>query len=85
MFRNSLPPMRLGLLVSFILLATIAVFGQSQANTGNIDGRVSDPNGAGIPNVTVTATNEATSISKTSQTKEDGTYRIAGVFEDQFV
>src|SRR6476646_8208892 len=77
MFRNSLPPMRLGLLVSFILLSVITVFAQSQANTGNIDGRVSDPNGAGVPNVTVTATNEATAISKSAETKEDGTYRIS--------
>ena len=77
MFRNSLPPMRLGLLVSFVLLCTITGFAQSQANTGNIDGRVSDPNGAGVPNVTVTATNGATDISKSTQTKDDGTYRIA--------
>jgi len=77
MFRNSLPPMRLGLLVSFVLLSVMTVFAQSQANTGNIDGRVSDPNGAGVPNVTVTATNEATAISKSAETKEDGTYRIS--------
>ncbi len=77
MFRNSLPPMRLGVLVSIVLLYSITVFAQSQANTGNVDGRVSDPNGAGVPNVTVTATNEATAIAKSAQTKEDGTYRIA--------
>ena len=77
MFRNSLPQMRLGLLVSFVLLSVMTVFAQSQANTGNIDGRVSDPNGAGVPNVTVTATNEATAISKSAETKEDGTYRIS--------
>jgi len=77
MFRISLSSMRPSLLVSFVLLCTITVFSQSQANTGNIDGRVSDPNGAGVPNVTVTATNEATDISKSTQTKDDGTYRLA--------
>ena len=77
MFRNSFPPMRLWLVVSLLFLFSVNGFAQSQANTGNIDGRVSDPNGAAVPNVTVTATNEATGISKSAQANEDGTYRIS--------
>lgn len=77
MFRNSFPLMRLVLVVSLLALFSTVGFAQSQANTGNIDGRVSDPNGAAVPNVTVRATNEATGISKSVQTNEDGTYRIA--------
>ena len=52
------------------------VFGQSQANTGNIEGRVVDPNGAAVPGVTVTATNEATGFTKSAQANDDGIYRI---------
>ena len=77
MFRNSFPLMRLCLVVALFFLFAINIFAQSQANTGNIDGRVSDPNGAGVPNVTVTATNEATGLSKNVKVNEDGTYRIA--------
>jgi len=73
MIRNSV---RLCLLVCvFVSLATVAS-AQSQANTGNIEGRVSDPNGAAVPGVTVTATNQATGLAKSAQTNDDGIYRI---------
>ena len=49
---------------------------QSQANTGNIEGRVTDPNAASVPNVTVTATNLATGLQKNAQTNDEGVYRI---------
>src|SRR6185503_21002975 len=77
MFRNSFALMRVGLLFSLFSIFCIGVFGQSQANTGNIDGRVTDPNGAALPNVTVTATNESTGLSKSAQTSDEGLYRIA--------
>lgn len=76
MFRNSLP-FRLGLLVSLVTLFSLNALAQSQANTGNIDGRVADQNGAAVPNVTVTATNESTGLSKSAQTNDEGTYRIS--------
>jgi hypothetical protein len=37
------------------LSIAIGVNAQSQANTGNIEGRVTDPNAASLPNVTITA------------------------------
>ncbi len=40
-----------------ILLLAANIFAQSQASTGNIEGRVADPQGAAVPNVTVTARN----------------------------
>ncbi len=49
------------LLVGILLFAQM-VFGQSQATTGNIEGRVVDPQGAAVPNVSVTARNQDTEI-----------------------
>ena len=63
-------------LVSCLLLAGLTAFAQSQATTGNIEGRVADPNGAAIPGVTVTATNQETALAKTADTDSDGVYRI---------
>jgi hypothetical protein len=39
-------------------MTSIVSFGQSQAATGNIEGRVLDPQDAALPGVTVTATNQ---------------------------
>ena len=67
--------LRIPLLV-LVLSLSITAYGQSQANTGNIEGRVTDPNAAAVPNVTVTATNIATGLSKSAQTNDEGVYRI---------
>ncbi len=63
------------LLVCFLSIS-ISAFGQSQANTGNIEGRVTDPNGASVPNVTVTATSLSTGLAKNAATNDEGIYRI---------
>src|SRR6185295_14300291 len=62
---------------SVILSISVAALAQSQANTGNIEGRVADPNSAAVPGVTVTATNQATGLAKSAQTNDEGIYRIA--------
>src|SRR5258708_9225628 len=59
-----------------LLLAGITAFGQSQATTGNIEGRVGDTTGAAIPGVTVTATNQETGLAKTSEPDTEGSYSI---------
>ena len=64
------------LLLALVLFVSITVSAQSQANTGNIEGRVTDPNGASVVNVTVTATNLATGLQKNAQTSDEGVYRI---------
>src|SRR5438094_2532894 len=63
-------------LIACLLLAAIAAFGQSQATTGNIEGRVTDPNGAAVPGVTVTATNQETALAKSAAADDGGNYRI---------
>jgi outer membrane receptor protein involved in Fe transport len=63
------------LCAGFTLAATLA-HPQSQATSGNIEGRVLDPNGAAVPGVTVTATNQQTGFEKTAVSDEEGNYRL---------
>jgi outer membrane receptor protein involved in Fe transport len=67
---------RLVVLCLCIGLLAPAAFAQSEATTGNIEGRVLDPNGAVVPNATVTAKNDATGLEKTATTDGEGNYRI---------
>src|ERR1700752_3572765 len=70
-------PMRtLVALLGCLLLAAISTLAQSQATSGNIEGRVTDPNGAAVPGVTITATNQETGFAKSATADEEGIYRI---------
>ncbi len=55
---------------------TGSALAQSQATTGNIEGRVLDPNGAAVPNVNVSATNKDTGFGKTVMADSEGNYII---------
>jgi outer membrane receptor protein involved in Fe transport len=57
-----------------ILMLAGGVFAQSQATTGNIEGRVLDPNGAAVPNVNVSATNKDNGFGKTVLADAEGNY-----------
>jgi outer membrane receptor protein involved in Fe transport len=70
------PLVRLCVLAVFILTISIGTFAQSQATTGNIEGRVLDPQGAAVPGITVTATNQETGYAKTATTDDEGNYRL---------
>lgn len=59
-----------------VALSSSFAHAQSQATTGNIEGRVLDPNGAAVPGVTVTATNRETGFEKSATSGDDGLYRI---------
>src|SRR3712207_6317731 len=59
-----------------VLLAPASALAQSQATTGDIQGRVLDPAGAAIPRATVTATNQATGLEKSAETDGEGNFRI---------
>lgn len=63
-------------LIACLLLAAITAFAQSQATTGNIEGRITDPNGAAVPTVTITATNQETGFAKSTNADEGGNYRL---------
>ena len=61
-----------------LLLALLAVpaFGQSQATTAELNGRVVDAQGGVLPGVTVTARNEATGYVRTAVTNDEGLYSL---------
>lgn len=61
-------------LLTIVLLVAVPVLSQSQSTSGNIEGRVSDPNGAVIPGVSVTVTNQDTGLSRTMTTDSDGNF-----------
>lgn len=60
------------LIAAFLLVASSLAFGQG--TTSRVAGIVRDSNGGTIAGATVTLTNEATSISFTSETSESGAY-----------
>src|SRR5947209_4711437 len=63
-------------ILSSILLYSCIILAQSQATTGNIEGRVTDQNGAGVPNATLTATNQDTGFTKSTQSDGEGNFVI---------
>ena len=56
----------------------------AQTTFATITGTVTDPTGAVIPNVTVTATNVATNVSTTVKSNEAGIYTIATLKEGTY-
>lgn len=64
--------------VTTLLLGLLAVpaFGQSQATTAELNGRVLDAQGGVLPGVTVTARNEANGYVRTAVTNEEGLYSL---------
>jgi len=63
------------LLALLVALAPVALFAQS--SNGSISGIVSDDSGAALPGVTVTATNSATGVSRTTVSNAAGHYQVA--------
>ncbi len=59
-----------------ILIVAAGAFAQSQATTGNIEGRVLDPREAAVPGATVTATNQQTGLERTTTTNDAGGFLI---------
>src|SRR6266478_3241005 len=71
-FQHSLFP--LFLLTAFALIP-YQMLGQSQANTGIIEGIVVDPSGSVIPNAEVTLKNLGTNFTRVIQTDTEGRFR----------
>jgi len=67
----------IALIVSALLFASLQALGQGQL--GTLLGTVTDTSGAVLPNVTITATNTATGVSKTASTNEAGIYTFPGM------
>jgi hypothetical protein len=67
---------------TMIVLSLILGVGQSIAQstvTGGISGRVTDPQGAVVPNATISVTNIGTNAAVTVTTTDDGGYRVTNL------
>jgi len=68
------------LLIGFTVLACVGVaMSQAQSNAADLQGTVRDPNGAAVPNATVTARNSATNVSREATTNDEGFYKIVNL------
>ena len=65
---------KLFILMLVIIISAISALAQSQSTSGNIEGRVVDSNGAVVPAVAVSATNQDNGFGKTVVTDSDGNY-----------
>src|SRR5438876_1130803 len=72
--RRSMSVRTFGRSIFAILLISFSAWAQTA--TGRIVGTVSDPSGAVIPGVTITATNVDTTVTYESLTNEQGTYQV---------
>src|SRR5437867_4155504 len=68
--------MKIRFLAFAIVLLVLMSAVIAQTTTGAITGAMTDPSGAFIPNVKVTATNTATNITHTTQSNEVGVYNF---------
>jgi hypothetical protein len=66
---------RTGLYIATFLLALLPP-ALAQTTTGAITGTVTDPSGAAVPNVRVTATNTGTNVANATQSNEAGVYNF---------
>src|SRR5438105_4087571 len=76
MTQFALPRLWVILIVSTaIALTTSSVWAQSQANTGSIEGVVSDPSGRPVPGASVTVLNTDTNFTRKLTTDGEGRFR----------
>ena len=79
------PPSRI---LVFVLVLGCAALLQSQINRGTIEGVVTDPQGAVVPDVEVTITATDTNLTTASKTNSTGYYRVVdlvpGAFQARF-
>ena len=63
--------------MAFVLCSATAIF--AQRTTGDIEGKVTDPNGAVVPAVSITVTGVTVGFNRTIQSDSDGQFRIQQV------
>lgn len=67
--------MRSSICILATLLGTASLFAQSQANTGNIEGAITDPSGAAIAKAQVSIVNLGTNFKRDLETDAEGRFR----------
>src|SRR5258708_5990358 len=66
-------------LATFFLLVSCAAVAFGQAETGQLKGKVTDPNGAVVPGATVTVKSVNTAAERTATADSDGQYTITNL------
>lgn len=74
MLKTSIRVFLLGILVFSL---TVLSFAQSQALNGQIEGVITDQNGASVPNAAITAKNIETGTERKVTSDENGVYRVS--------
>jgi hypothetical protein len=69
----------LAVMLTTPVIAALPSTGNAQAVTGSIEGRVTDPSGAVVPNATVTIRNTDLGTARTIITSHDGAFRASGL------
>jgi hypothetical protein len=75
--KNVLKRWLAGFLSLAMLTVSLAAPLAAQEPTGGVEGTVTDPQGAVVVNATVTVRNIATNLTRTTQTNDEGSYRVA--------
>ncbi len=81
--------LRSAVLISFAFCLTTSVLSgspmsQATGNGGTINGTVTDPSGAVLPNAEVSLTNSATGYSQSAKTDNAGTFRLTNIPHNQY-
>src|SRR5205807_10459296 len=71
--------MRVLLASATVLMVVSAAMAQAQSNAGDLQGTVRDPNGAAVPNASITARNTGTNIVREATSNDDGYYKIVNL------
>ncbi len=77
--RLSFNATRLAIIATMLMLCTSIALAQSDSTTANLSGVVHDPQGAVVQGATVTASNAATSVARTSTSNGEGFYQITNL------
>src|SRR5437868_7968522 len=73
-----------GFVLAFALLVPV-LFAQGTGATGSIQGSVTDPTGAVVPNAVIKITSNATGTTQTVSTTSAGTYNSGALIPGQYV
>ncbi|MDQ3756165.1 MAG: Plug and carboxypeptidase regulatory-like domain-containing protein, partial [Acidobacteriota bacterium] len=71
--------MKLRTLIIVGMVLSLSVMASAQTSRGTVSGYVTDPTGAVIPGASVTLTNVATTVSRSTTTNDEGFYRFDAV------
>jgi outer membrane receptor protein involved in Fe transport len=69
--------MKLSRIFLGVLFSAAVAFAQSEVAGASLNGTVTDPSGAAVPNAKVTVNNAATGLTRTTETSEAGLYSFA--------